>query len=535
MAPRHAFALGFAAVFMLTLHAVPAHAYSYESLISDGCHEKLARDTLRAARAADCAAPIKNSAADAALIGEAPFSLDADMRDIGAFAFLVGIRDNDLKGRAPTDSTTLATIHGNPHGQREHCLRRHENDEPNGTKEVIDECRAFIEELIDHAIDAGIDEATGLPDPNARTRVGVYLAFSGHVEAMLPIFYVYMGEALHVVQDSFTHMYRVGPKFEQITVALNWVDVVENDYDERRDGPPHMSALDQCGNLDAYREARLGAARQASIALFSAAIDPATAKAKRNAHAHEILDEYFSYKPGCTYDTRWCDAPENQYRPAEGGCSVAGGGSLTGLVAVFLTALAAVLGRRARRAAAAVALTLACLVAPRLAFAQSAEAPVKTVDATGSGWAFATSGSAAIDRPGFVISAGVRRRLGDGWLIGGDVEWNPWMSLESKTIQPGTLDVYATLIRRFRITDNVYLRTTGHLGASAMLFSLYGAPAGTIGPYVGLSLLGIEIKASRSLRIVFDPADVALPIPHLNGAPLSYRQYRLTLGFEFGG
>ncbi len=76
---------------------------------------------------------------------------------------------------------------------------------------------------------------------------------------------------------------------------------------------------------------------------------------------------------------------------------------------------------------------------------------------------------------------------------------------------------------------------TLHLGVSVMLFSLYGAPAGTIGPYVGLSLLGIEIKVSRSFRFVFDPADVALPIPHLNGAPLSYREYRLTLGFEIGG
>jgi hypothetical protein len=140
---------------------------------------------------------------DASLISEAPFTIDGDLRDIKAFAFLAGIRDNDLKGHAPTDTTSLATVHGNPNGQREHCLRRSENDEPNGTLEVIAECRAWIEELLDNAIDAG-------PDSSSRTRLAIYLAYSGEVDAMLPVFYVYMGQALHAVQDSFTHMYRTG-------------------------------------------------------------------------------------------------------------------------------------------------------------------------------------------------------------------------------------------------------------------------------------------------------------------------------------
>jgi MYXO-CTERM domain-containing protein len=522
------------AVGLSSFVATTARAYSYESVISDGCHEGLAKDALRAVRAAqpDACTAVAGSKEDDAMIGEAPFTIDSDLRDIAAFAFLVGIRDNDLKGRAPTDSTTLATIHGNPNGQREHCLRRHENDEPGGTKAVIDDCRGYIEELLDHALDAGIDEATSMPNINARTRAQVYLAFSGEVDAMLPIFWLYMGQALHVVQDSFTHMYRVGPGFEQITVALNWIDVVDGDYDERRDGPPHMSALDQCHNLDPYREARLGAARKASTDLLLAAVDPVS-KAERKAKLRAILDNYFGYVPGCTFETRWCDAPENQYRPPTASCSVSETQSATEGGVAFLAVLGIFAGRRSRKLAAAAIIALA-VCAPRTALAQKEEGPAKDPPASPPS-VFSTSASAAIDHPGFVIAAGYRHRLGEGWMLGGDVEWNPWVSLESKTFQGGTLDVYATLIRRYRITNGVHLRTSAHLGASVLLFSMYGAPAGTFGPYAGLSLVGVEIKTGAHTRLIFDPADVALPVPHLNGAPLSYREYRLTLGFEIGG
>jgi hypothetical protein len=521
---------------MLMSSAKSAHAYSYESLISDGCHEGLAKDTLRAARATypGVLGPSAMTPDDASLISEAPFTIERDLEDIEAFSFLAGIRDNDLKGHEPTDTTSLATVHGNPDGQREHCLRRSGNDEPNGTQEVITECRAWIEQLLDNAIDGGIDDATGMPDSSKRTRLAIFLAYSGEVDAELPIFYVYMGQALHAVEDSFTHMYRTGDHFETITVAGNWIDMVDGTYDERRDGPPHITAMDQCKNLDDYREARLGAARRASVDVFLAASNPSSSKDERKANVRTALDEWFGYQPGCTYDTRWCDAPENAYRPADGsGCSIGGGATPSAIVA--LLAGLAIFGAKRRRRAASIATTLVLFALPHVAHAQTKEAPVQPTTTFASHWSLQTSMAASIDHPGAVVGLGVRYALNDAWVLGGDVEWNPWMSLETKTAQNGTLDIYATAIRRFRINDTLYLRTTAHLGASVLLFSMYGAPAGTFGPYVGLSLLGLEVKTGAHTRFIFDPADVALPIPHLTGAPLSFHEYRMTLGFAFGG
>jgi hypothetical protein len=347
-----------------------AHAYSYEMVIADGCHEGLAKDTLRTARATypGVVGPSVTTADDASLIGEAPFTIENDLHDIEAFAFLAGIRDNDLKGHAGTDTTSLAMVHGNPDGQHEHCLRRSENDEPNGTLEVITECRAFIEEMLDDAIDDGVNDATGMPDSNARTRLPVYLAYSGEVDVMLPIFYVYMGQALHAVEDSFSHMYRKGDHFEKITVAGNWIDMVDDTYVERRDGPPHISAMDQCKNIDAYREARLASARQASIDVFLAAANPNVPKAQRKTDVRAALDKWFGYQPGCTFDNRWCDARENDYRPGDSAnCSIGGGGA-SAIVAI-LVGLALVGAKRRRLASVAFGAALFAL--PHVALAQT--------------------------------------------------------------------------------------------------------------------------------------------------------------------
>ena len=50
----------------------------------------------------------------------------------------------------------------------------------------------------------------------------------------------------------------------------------------------------------------------------------------------------------------------------------------------------------------------------------------------------------------------------------------------------------------------------------------------------GTNLLGLELQLVDGVYLVIDPADVSMPIPHLTGAPLSYRQYRFTVGLQIG-
>jgi hypothetical protein len=167
-------------------------------------------------------------------------------------------------------------------------------------------------------------------------------------------------------------------------------------------------------------------------------------------------------------------------------------------------------------------------------------------DASGDGEAPADSGylasrmalyltaGGAVDKPAVAASAAGRYRLDDRWLVGLDAEWNPWASYELMRFRPGCLNVYSTLVRRYPVSRAIALRTTIHLGLSFLLFDLVGAPSGSVGPVVGASLLGLEIRLHRLWRLVIEPADVFVPVPHLTGVPLIYQQYRLTVGVQFG-
>ena len=116
-------------------------------------------------------------------------------------------------------------MQGAPLAQREHCLRRAENDEPSGSEEALADCRASFIEAARHAILAGLG-ADGSPDLTRRTILDVQLPLTGAMRVQLPTFYVYLGQALHTLQDSFAHTLRT-PDQRRITVLLNWPSLLK--------------------------------------------------------------------------------------------------------------------------------------------------------------------------------------------------------------------------------------------------------------------------------------------------------------------
>ena len=51
--------------------------------------------------------------------------------------------------------------------------------------------------------------------------------------------------------------------------------------------------------------------------------------------------------------------------------------------------------------------------------------------------------------------------------------------------------------------------------------------------YLGIAPLGLSIPLTKHLRLVVDPLELCWPLPQLKGVPISYRQYRVSLGVEF--
>jgi hypothetical protein len=362
---------------VLLLVAPRARAYTVSNTLSAGCHEGITAQALRNVRMdLMTAAPLAATSDEQALIADVEFTPDSDMRDLGGATLLLGVRDNDLKGQGGDDLSALAEVHGNPANQEEHCLRSEDQDEPGGSAAAVSACHQYILARVAAAL-AGLD-ASGMPDLSNRTDLTVTLALRGQVTAPLPTFYVAMGQALHAVEDSFTHSYRT-PDEMQITVVLNWIDQVNGTLLESRDGPAHCLALDHCDDADSLRTKRHVLAVAAATAILQATLDPMQTNAQKTSAVSALLDQYLGYSPGCTYANGWCDAPEVVYKDPSGcACNVAGGGGgLTAVscgLSVVLLGMSRRYGRRSRRknhVAPTVASMLVLLLASGSARAQS--------------------------------------------------------------------------------------------------------------------------------------------------------------------
>lgn len=573
-------------------------AYTIDTHFTAGCHEMLAAQALRSARAQlGMAATPPATADDRALIADLPFAPESDMRDLAGVTLLAAVRDNDLQGRSQDDLSVLSAIHGDPATQMQHCLRGPDQKEPGGSAAAVAACRAFIRQRALEALD-GLD-ATGSPDPAKRTSLGLYLSFAGHVDASLPTYYVRIGQAMHAVQDGFTHTYRT-PDGMKITVVLDWLDSVNRTLNESTDGPAHARALDVCNDPDDLRRTRRLLTTAASTELLVATADPTKTHDEKMAAVDGILDTYLGYSPGCTFDNGWCNAPEAQYKDKASktifGCSTAGTGAVAGWIPILLS----VLMRRRRRRMSAVRLGGGLVIAAVLTFAGSAHAqsapkpdakpapaeptatstttltpaqpatsttsakpatitttsttttpaepnthapPAPTIvaveepgplDPSRTAWGAYLGSSGSVDKMAAAFQLGGRLKVSKHFTFGLDGEWNPWITTNPKfRFGNGVFNTYGSTILRFPLAyNNFNLRATVSLGVSYLLMDLYGAPKGSLGLYGAVSPAGLEWKLSRRFLLIVNPLSISLPVPQMAGVPLTYTQYRFSLGLE---
>ncbi len=516
----------------LALLTRPAQAYTYETAVSSGCHERITGDALSIVRSTSTLSRAAWTAADPVVLRDLPFDARG-FRDEPALALLIGARDNDLRGRAPADLGELAAVHGDPGAQREHCLRGNGQTGEAGARAAIVDCRAFI--LEQSALALGVSAT-------AYERVRVFLAVRGGVDLELRALEYHAGRALHALQDSFTHTYR-GSDGREVVSVLTWVGALREGYDEAVDGPPHSTRLDQCDRDEAVVKARVVQAEHASVDLLAALYSPGS-PAARLVRVEQVLDVHLPFRGGCSLANDYCGAPERALRDSSG-CRLAGEHVSAGSTIALVLLGISLTRRRARRsralASAAKLATLgAALGLPSVAEAQEAAPPAASPGHLpayypgGAPFSVTITHGAALDRTALSHSVGIRYRLDDPWVIGLDLEHNPWVSLSPFRTRPGALNLYATLIRRYTVHSTRFaLRTTAHLGTSTALFDLYGVPRGSTGPYFGLNLLGFEWRAASHLTVVVDPADVAIPVPQVRGVPFAYLQYRVSVGLQW--
>lgn len=557
-----------AATIAVSMAPRAALAFPTGSAVAPPCHEDITMRALRRARARRAEArplpPVTRD--DRALIDDLQFETDPDMNDLGAVTLLNAVRYPDLHGQAPNEVDELAQVHGDASRQVEHCLRSPEHDEPTGTESALRACRAYIRGKIAEAID-GLD-ASSVPKEADRVPLAIDLSLRGGVEAPLPRYFVRMGEALHAVQDGFTHTYRAGGPADRtkVTVVLDYVEVVAGSHLEERDGPAHSSELDRCDVDDPMRLRNVALAEEATTALIEASLDPAKSKEQKLADVDLVLDKYFTYEPGCTPANGWCNAPEKQL-PEKRSCGCTLPGATNGgmwMVSALGVLVAGLALRRRRRLIAAAAIVIApsvasaqeeappapaapsppvqptpaeepkqVLVAPTPAVAQEIKEDIKKEEEHQTLLGMYVAGAGSFSNPGAAAMAGLRLRLGDRWALGLDGEWNGWYGINSGRMRTGAINVYASVTVRFPLRyESLNLRSTLQAGTATQVVDLFGAPTGTTGLFLGFNPLGVEYKLSGTFYAILYPLGIALPVTQLTGAPFSYPQYRSTLGLE---
>jgi hypothetical protein len=542
-----------ATAFLVALLPAPAFGYTIQSAATTGCHEEITADAWRTALAMlpDGFAHLPSRGDDEALMADVPFDVPASMNDIGGVTLLLGVRDNDLKEHGPNGLTDLAVTASDPESQADHCLRAPDQDEPSGSRQAVESCRRFIRRALIGALD-GLD-AEGRPDTTKRDELRVSLAIRDRIDVPVPRFFLRAGRGLHALQDSFTHTFRSVEDPKKITVVLNFSEYTQDTLDPHEDGPAHASELDQCDDADELRTERRDLATEASALTLLALLNPDLSRAEKEREIDEVLDGYvaFDESAACTHENGWCEAPESKYGSPPLGCRAAGTAPHGGgaLLALGLVGLA--LARRWRwRSGMALALPLAIacyapqahaeesrgiIDSPAAALAGESDAatPGKG-DKPGAIFARLATG-ASYDNAAFSLGLGTRYQFATKWMVGFDAEWNPYAAISPSKLRTGSANAYASLIRRTQLLRaDINIRSTVSLGASMLLFDLVGADRYSMGPYFGLSFLGVEWKMGRGFYLTIDPTYIAIPVPNIVGVPFVYAQYRFLVGLEFG-
>lgn len=481
---------------MSLLLAAPAHAFSIETAFTTGCHERITVEALRRAGWPNHQAEPAPTSDELRLINNLPFQVPAGSGP-WTVALIIGVRSNDLHGVAPTDFPEFAAAQLAEDAQEEHCLRTAAEDFVRGDVDALGHCDSFVQGRA--ALALGPLEHVDL---FATERVRLALRYQD-TELELSRFAYRVGQAMHAIQDSYTHTLRA-PGAGPVLHVFNFVDpALRHDYAAHRDGFGHVSKLDGCESDDPLERERVERAIAASAALLAALGAEDVPRETRLLSVADVLAPVVKYEPGCTPENDWCDAALTEgTQPSS--CSTSPG------LAVALSLLGLV---RRRRALALLAVLFAL--------------PARAADVSGY-----LGVGASIDRAALNVDLGVRLAVHPRVTLGLDVEFNPWFNVLSASVAPGVINAYASGSWRWLDTGTVTLRSTLKAGTSVLLFDVVGAQAGSVGVFVGASLLGVSLQLKPGLQLVLDPLEVDLAVPSLKGVPFAMRQYRLSIGLE---
>ncbi len=275
-----------------------AFAFTIETAFSEGCHEKM---TLQAYRVALMDWPLSSKAqpmdkTSASLIESLGrrYDLSAlnERQRMVFYSLVIGLRSPDTDGHSILELNNTRLVHVPRGKQYRHLLREPDDDGLTGNRRAVEGTRAEVVAKVRQALDA-----LEKPADEQFIEVDTFVEFYGMVplKVWAPAFY--LGEALHRVQDSFSHALR-SEDLRRVRHVVNYADGLRGDYDEDRDGLRHSGAMDGCGPTNAPL---VDAATQATVEVMRGTLESGDA-------LNQALDNWLTYEAGCTKDNHYCSS-----------------------------------------------------------------------------------------------------------------------------------------------------------------------------------------------------------------------------------
>ncbi len=306
-------------VILLTI-LIPQSVFGYqvESAFGDPCHERISlsaylNSSLNLTPPEDLKLPDNEiwKQVSEALLAKNDLVIDNEVRRFIVVSLLIGLISPDTDGHAVLDLSALRALHTAEDGQYLHGLRGVDDDGEEGNAIAVTGIR--------NQVLASLAQGNNADDI---IEVEVSMEFYERVPIEVSAKAYYFGRAMHTLQDSFSHTIR-SPNTRRIYHVMNYVEAIQGDLDESKDGMAHSDSMDGCGEATSPM---YNAAREATIHLLTASAEPDPEV--REKAVIEMLDQWVTYESGCTLANNYCEskwvkvareAPTGPYL----GCSVA--------------------------------------------------------------------------------------------------------------------------------------------------------------------------------------------------------------------
>ncbi len=298
----HRVSLFFTCIFCLFfLLSSTAHAWMILHGFSDPCHETMVLQSydfvLKDLNIEDIYPPqdeISSKVFDS--IGdELDLGYTEELHEFLIGSMILGVRRPDMDGHSMLDFNRARAMHIAENSQSNHGLRSSFDDGEEGNTRAILAARKKIEEFLEKSL----FYSSG-PLDERYIKVSHPLEYYGNVDITVYAPAYYLGVAMHIFQDTFSHTIR-SDDLHQIYHVMNYVDAASVGHDEERDGLAHSVSMDDC--FGAASEIAEIATIATSELMRAFMVDYTTG---RDDAVDQVLDDWLEYKPGCTMQNDYC-------------------------------------------------------------------------------------------------------------------------------------------------------------------------------------------------------------------------------------